>query len=329
MRVVVVLLFLAFNCAYGGPPPDYYVTAEGKTGSELRQALHLIIRNHRAIPYSSSGTDTRAALKVLDEQSLNTNNVVLIYSGFSDPKSGFGLTTGWNREHLWPNSDGLDDTLPSFTDLQNLRACDTTVNSARGNKVFDVSNPLDPNYRNLAHLEAPLCSTDTDSWEPRDEEKGDIARALFYMAVRYTGDAPHEPALKLTDHIELISSTNTCMGRLSTLLKWNAADPVDAREQLRNDLIYSLYQTNRNPFIDHPEWVNLAFGPQLTITFDAPTELLRIAWPSDFVGATLETSTDAVSSWSIVTNIAVLTNNNWRIERPVAGPFVRFRLRLN
>lgn len=325
MRALIVLSLLGLSFAQGGPPPGYYDTAEGKTGSELRQALHLIIRSHHSLPHASSGIDTRAALKVLDEQPLNPNNVVLIYSGFLDAKTNFGLTTGWTREHVWPNSYGPDDTPPSFTDLHNLRACDWGVNSSRNNKLFDVSNPLDPNYHSPAYIEAPLCTSDTDSWEPRDSEKGDIARALFYMAVRYTGDATNEPALRLTDRLELITSTNTYMGRLSTLLKWNATDPVDAREDLRNDQIYFLYQTNRNPFVDHPEWVNLAFAPRLTVSL-AETNLV-LEWSSDYLNAILESST-LPWTWTTVTNTPVLTNTNWRVTIPLPGSPSLYRLRL-
>jgi hypothetical protein len=73
-------------------PPGYYDSAEGKVGVELRQALHNIIRNHHVIPYSSSTrTDTSDALKVLDEDAANTNNVILLYAQRSEPKSTFGL----------------------------------------------------------------------------------------------------------------------------------------------------------------------------------------------------------------------------------------------
>src|SRR5438067_1973889 len=81
-----------------------------------------------------------------------------------------------------------------------------------------------------AHAEAPLCTSDTDSWEPPASIKGDLARSIFYMAIRYTGDKSNEPALHLTDNSALIKSTNSYMGKLSTLLAWHKADPVSADE---------------------------------------------------------------------------------------------------
>jgi hypothetical protein len=93
--------------------------------------------------------------------------------------------------------------------------------------------------------------------------KGDIARALFYMAIRYTGDTSSEPSLYLTDAAGITSTTNF-MGRLSTLLRWTQADLVDAAEMLRNERVYS-YQTNRNP------WIAAAFIPALNIACDSST----------------------------------------------------------
>jgi len=247
-------------------PAGYYDRAAGKSGGELRWALHVIVRNHRVIPYSSATQlDTSDALKRLEEDPTDTNLVRLVYSGLSAPKAHFGDVSGWNREHLWPNSYGLDDVEPAFSDLHNLRAVDATVNSSRGNKWFDRSDLGDARYAKPAHEEALLSSADSDSWEPGEEEKGDIARALFYMAVRYTGDKAGEPRLVLTDRTDEVTSSTNLMSRLTTLLLWHLADPVDAREQRRNELVFALYQGNRNPFVDHPEWVVHAFGPRLEV----------------------------------------------------------------
>jgi endonuclease I len=88
-----------------------------------------------------------------------------------------------------------------------------------------------------------------------------MARAVMYMAIRYEGgddvnSGQSEPDLELTDdrsRIVITSSSPAYMGLLSTLLAWHQADPPDANETARNEVIYS-FQGNRNPFIDHPEW---------------------------------------------------------------------------
>lgn len=91
-------------------------------------------------------------------------------------------------------------------------------------------------------------------FQPPASVRGDIARALFYMAVRYDGDAVQDPG---TRDLELSDSPDASwgyMGVLSVLRAWHEADPVDDVERLRNGLVCG-QQGNRNPFIDHPEWV--------------------------------------------------------------------------
>ena len=116
----IITFGVAIAAAQADPPPGYYAAAEGKTGIELREALHGIIRNHYVIPYASdSRFDTADALQILDAFPLDTNYVVEIYSGSNALASSF--PTNWNREHQWPNSYGLNAIEPAFSDLFNLR----------------------------------------------------------------------------------------------------------------------------------------------------------------------------------------------------------------
>ena len=241
--------------AQADPPENYYTTAIDKTGNELRSALHEIIDDHRVIKYSSSNPDTADALAELDADPNKPNSVILIYSRRSEAISNFGTTSGWNREHLWCNSYGIDKRGPAYSDLHNLKPADASVNSARSNKIYDNSDTRDAKYQKPGHPEAKLTSEGSDSWEPPADVRGDIARASFYMDVRYSGDKTNENDLQLTNDLSAISSDTVFFGRLDTLLEWHIADPVDAAERTRNDLVYSDYQKNRNPFVDHPEWV--------------------------------------------------------------------------
>jgi len=322
MRVGVgVLLFLCALFVEAAPPAGYYNAAENKTGTELRLALHSIIRAHRVIPYSSSSFDTSDALKVLDEDPANTNAVILLYAGRSEPKSTFGVATGWNREHMWPNSYGLDDSGPEYSDLFNLRAEDWNVNSARGNEYYDNggAKPADP--------EAPQCASDSDSWEPPSAMKGDIARAMFYMDVRYEGTSG-EPDLILTDRtIEGSINQNTnLMGRLTTLLQWHFADPVDDAERLRNDRIHELYQRNRNPFVDRPEWVAAVFLPEIRTTSSG--NQIQFTWPATYWSAVIQQTHSLSSPWVDMRQGAALAGQQWGVVLPAtnAGNFFRLRL---
>ncbi|MGG0482529.1 endonuclease [Priestia aryabhattai] len=226
------------------PVEDYYRTAAGKTGNTLKTQLHNIIDHHTELSYSS----VWEALKKTDEDPANANNVILLYTGRSQSKStNGGGVDDWNREHVWAKSHGdFGTAMGPGTDLHHLRPTDVSVNGTRGNLDFDNGG--------TEHSEALGNYFDSDSWEPRDEVKGDVARMLFYMAVRYEGDVSDEPDLELNNTVN--NGTAPYHGKLSVLLQWNAEDPVDDRERRRNDIIYSDYQHNRNPFIDHPEWVN-------------------------------------------------------------------------
>ena len=226
------------------PVEDYYRTAAGKTGNTLKTELHNIIDHHTELSYSA----VWEALKKTDEDPANANNVILLYTGRSQAKStNGGGVDDWNREHVWAKSHGdFGTAMGPGTDLHHLRPTDVSVNGTRGNLDFDNGG--------TGHSEALGNYFDSDSWEPRDEVKGDVARMLFYMAVRYEGDVSDEPDLELNNAVN--NGTAPYHGKLSVLLQWNAQDPVDDRERRRNDIIYSDYQHNRNPFIDHPEWVN-------------------------------------------------------------------------
>jgi hypothetical protein len=123
------------------------------------------------------------------------------------------------------------------------------VNGKRGHLDFDEGgSPVSG---------ASQCKIDNDSFEPRDAVKGDVARMIFYMATRYDGDNG-EPDLEVVDHVNTYPKPE--MGKLSVLLKWNIQDPPDDFEKHRNNIIYSNYQHNRNPFIDHPEYVTSIWG---------------------------------------------------------------------
>ncbi|MEM7297132.1 MAG: endonuclease, partial [Bacteroidota bacterium] len=97
-------------------------------------------------------------------------------------------------------------------------------------------------------------------WEPRDDVKGDVARILFYMATRYEGENG-EVDLELTETLQSQSAKDPFHATLSVLLEWHELDPVSAFETNRNNAIFD-FQGNRNPYIDHPEWVELVFGEE-------------------------------------------------------------------
>lgn len=232
-------------------PDNYYQSAYGLSGEPLKEALHLIIKGHTTYSYSA----IKDILKETDEDPANPNNVILLYTGRSQDKNTFGGgPDDWNREHVWAKSHGgFGDVPPCGTDLHHIRPTDASVNSDRGNKDFDNGG--------VQHPEATGCYYTASSWEPRDEVKGDVARMIFYMMVRYEG-TDGEPDLEVVDWVN--SAPEPHHGKYSALYQWHQDDPPDAFEINRNEVIYS-YQNNRNPFIDHPEFLILIYDPTNTV----------------------------------------------------------------
>lgn len=225
----------------------YYENAIGKTGEELKTALHEIISGHHELTYAQ----VWEALKKTDEDPNNEGHIMLFYTGRSQDKSTNGPhPDDWNREHIWAKSHGGFGTEKGAgTDIHHLRPTDVSVNSSRGNLDFDNGGK--------EHAEALGNFYDGDSWEPRDEMKGDVARMLFYMDVRYEGQ-DGELDLELNDKVN--NGRQPYHGKLSVLLEWHEQDPVDDFERKRNNLIFEEYQYNRNPFIDNPEWAEEIWG---------------------------------------------------------------------
>jgi endonuclease I len=251
----------------GQVPPGYYDGTAGLSGEALRQQLHLIIRSHTRISYSAVWD----ALAETDRDNTYPDNVVLLYTLRSQPAAhrdrgtsfdyeanGYTLNDSWNREHVWPKSHGFDrESDTAYTDLHHLRPADRSVNSARNTRSFDFC--FEVYFDNGGTIETANRTSGAPHycWEPPDEVKGDIARMMFYMAVRYEGPGYD---LELVDEVVPNNNHLPILGKLSTLIKWHLADPVDNWERQRNHLIYHNYQGNRNPFIDHPEWVELIWG---------------------------------------------------------------------
>ena len=293
MKRIFVFLFLFPLCFFSqsnfGPPSNptyavvqtnipqgYYDQANNLSSDELKEALHQIISNHVIFPYTSNSTDTWDILQESDQDPNENNNMILVYTGRSQEKgyrdgsgnysqyeNGNGTqSNSWNREHIWPKSHGFpDEDDNAYTDVHNLKPCDRSVNSSRGAKDFD--------FGGNQHSEASDCLTDSDSWEPPDYVKGDIARILFYMVVRYDPGVDHENNtfdLELVDYTTP-NNTEPILGKLSSLLDWHLSDPVDDFEINRNEIIFG-FQQNRNPFIDHPNLVNYLWGDNVGLVWN-------------------------------------------------------------
>jgi len=230
------------------PPADYYLTATG-TGATLKAQLHNIISKDYWNGFMSSSSHhvrsydaAKTALQITDLDPNNSTNLILMYTGVSVPKVWDAGAT-WNREHQWPNARGLNDGGPDYSDLINLRPCNPNLNSSRGDQPYGIgAGYWDPDHG------APV--------------RGDAARSMFYMDTRYDGSEPNTVDLTLVNGMP----SGNQMGDLAKLLEFHYADPVSQDERRRNYLVFSnvanpsYNQGNRNPFIDHPEFVWTIWG---------------------------------------------------------------------
>ena len=236
-------------------PTGYYDSLEGLSGAALKQAIQNIIANP-AVVHAHNYGDIIEILKTADQNPKNSNQVWLLYVEQSRSKLDFqdtGINTGkWNREHIYPQSrggytdgtnstpDGInvwlptnaDDILAGHADAHHLRAEDGAENSLRSNKDYGLTGYNGP-------------TGTLGSW------KGDVARSVFYMAVRYNG-------LSVVNG-DIADTTVGQLGDLASLLTWNTLDPSDDFEMNRNNYIYT-WQVNRNPFIDYPDLANYIWG---------------------------------------------------------------------
>jgi endonuclease I/methionine-rich copper-binding protein CopC len=286
-NLTMALNYISRFTVAGGSTSTYYNRVNTSSAEQLRCSLNTVIRGHTVYPYSGGTTSTWDILEIADEDPNSSGKILDVYRNRSYTKvssragTGTGLT--YNREHTWPNSLGFGSStgnlgLPNapYTDTHMLYLSDTNYNSDRGNDPYgnctlasgcseratEINNgngggtgvyPGNSNWTNGSRFE---------TWGKR---KGDVARAVMYMAIRYEGGADantgqSEPDLELTDNAGLVVSTSASpayMGLLADLLQWHQADPPDAAELARNQVIFS-YQGNRNPFIDHPEWASAA-----------------------------------------------------------------------
>ncbi|MBJ6982316.1 endonuclease [Luteimonas sp. MC1572] len=284
----------------GNGGAGYYGLVNTSSPGQLRCSLHETINGHVAYPYSGSGTSTWTILEIADEDPNDAGKILDVYRNRSYTKgtdrAGSGGSNKYNREHTWPNSLGFPSTTGNkgfpnapYTDAHMLYLSDELYNSNRGNMPFDNCTQASGctervteanNGRGGGSGTYPGNSNwfkgpngNQGSFEAWGARKGDMARAVLYMAIRYEGgvhptNGQAEPDLELTNNRSLIvgtSSSPAYMGMLSTLLDWHAGDPPDDAERARNEVV-AAYQGNRNPFIDHPEWASNALFTSTTPT---------------------------------------------------------------
>lgn len=232
----------------GSPITSYYKSiTTSMSGKVLMNALTKLVAGQKEYSYDDARDKMFASVDDLD----NDNVVQDVYTGrrvagVTDRKSAF--QRGMNAEHTWCQSMGAKEG-PAQADLHHIFPVDAGANSSRNNLPFGEVLPGEgtmlPDFLGDGlHSRMGRGSAGKDVFEPRADHRGDVARAMFYIYIRYVNGAKNLGAFRL-DNFKL---------EQDTLLRWAVTDPVTAAEKARNEAIYHV-QGNRNPFVDHPEYI--------------------------------------------------------------------------
>ncbi|MHC0447696.1 endonuclease [Flavobacterium sp. 3-218] len=300
---LLLLLFTAIGFAQ--IPSGYYNTATG-TGYTLKTQLYNIIKDHTNNGYA--GLYTTYLTSDVDSFYENDGTILDMYSENPSGSDPYTYTTGttqrcgsysvegdcYNREHIIPQSV-FNEQSPMVADAHFITPTDGKVNGIRSNYPHGNVSSATYTSQNGSKLGSSAVSGYSGTvFEPINAFKGDIARMYFYFATRYENTVTGYSYPMFNGSSNQVFTT----AFLNLLLAWHAQDPVSAREIARNNAIYAR-QNNRNPFIDHPEYVNQIWGGTPSGDTQAPTAPASLA-------STTKTATSISLSWTASTdNVAV------------------------
>nr|WP_294779361.1 endonuclease [uncultured Flavobacterium sp.] len=306
MKKNYFLLLLLFNIiGFSQIPSGYYSTATG-TGYTLKTQLYNIIKGHTNNGYA--GLYTTYLTSDVDNFYENDGTILDMYSENPSGTDPYNYTTAttqrcgsysvegdcYNREHIIPQSV-FSEQSPMVADAHFITPTDGKVNGIRSNYPHGNVNSATYTSQNGSKLGSSAVSGYSGTvFEPINAFKGDIARMYFYFATRYENTVAGYSYPMFNGSSNQVFTT----AFVNMLLAWHAQDPVSAREIARNNAIYGR-QNNRNPFIDHPEYVNQIWGGTSSGDTQAPTAPASLA-------STTKTATSISLSWTASTdNVAV------------------------
>jgi endonuclease I len=248
-KITFILALLLSLCSVAQIPVYYNDVNLTLTGLALKNELSskITVTHTTILQY----TDVWAVLQQTDLDPTNSANVLLLY-GYNDgdgnpttdrtrnKNSNGGNIGDWNREHTYAKSLGTPDlgTINAGADAHHLRSTDVQMNNDRGSKKFTSGSGN--------------AGTVGSNWYPGNEWKGDVARMMMYMYLRY-------PSQCLPNNVGVGTSVAIDPAMIDLFLQWNAADPVSVYEENRNDILET-EQGNRNPFIDNPYLATIIWG---------------------------------------------------------------------
>ncbi len=365
---------VSFNTtAGGGEPAGYYASATGLTCSFLKTALSTIITTGMT-PKTYGNLWTEYLTSDIKPREVGSGSANVIWDIYSDNPAGpdpYNFTPGtvasggqqdnggaaasegvlYNREHSVPQSwfgaSAASGSIGPESDYFHIFPTDKIVNATRSNYIYGVVSSPTFTSLNGSKLGPNTIAglTGATAFEPIDGFKGDIARAFFYFVTRYQSSMPSWEALSTEGNLAFDGTTwpSVELPYLQMMIDWHNLDPVSQKEIDRNNAGY-IFQGNRNPFVDHPEYVNQVWVagcgiilPVKLIDFSGTVNLnavllnWKIELPEGFDRFIVEKSTDGGFTFHRAGTVAWESNKNiytFRDEDPSMSGTVFYRLKL-
>jgi len=257
---------------------NYYDMVNGQTCFDLKTVLYNTIRGHDVQSYGALWT----IYQTTDDHLNDSGNATIVWDMYSDNPNGSeneftfvteqcgtfsGEAVCYNREHSFPKSFwGGSTSVPQYTDVHMVIPVDGYINGIRSNNPYgEVQSGTESHIMNngtrLGSSSITIPGYTGKVFEPIDAYKGDIARIYFYMATRYENEIGSWENNN-TSVNAILDGTNDNVYEewfLNMLTDWHNSDPVSQKEIDRNNDVFDV-QGNRNPFVDHPEYVSLIWG---------------------------------------------------------------------
>ena len=264
---ILFLLLTVSSLICAQIPAGYYYQAHGKTGAELKTALHNIIKEASMLKYGSGEGATWEGFFYTDQNP--DGSVFDMYSNETRYFNGFNGIDGMHIEHSLPNSwwGGIKNN--AYKDLYHLYPADATMNMSKSNNPLgEVSGtPIRDNGLSKMGKNGFGNTYTGNCFEPADIYKGDFARSYFYIATAYEDYASLWNSPMMQNNTWPVWQS----WALQLLMEWNKNDLKSAREEERAEAVYKI-QGNRNPFIDYPDLVDYIWGDKTSTPYPFPDE---------------------------------------------------------
>lgn len=355
MKQLLFSVFLLPTFFFSQVPTNYYDGTSGLNGYELKSKLHDIVSkktitwHYGDLPNFYGKTDVD---HFYDYDSSNDTYLLDMYSNNPTGTTAYHYTKenlissagaeglGYNREHMMPQSS-FNSNYPMYSDLFFVIPTDARINQLRSNYPYGIAGTTNyytfTNGSKISKNGTPNSGYTGRVYEPNSEFKGDIARSLLYYVVRYEGKLNsfnfYNGTSPANDTSPLDGSEEKAYEDwfLALLLQWHNNDPVSPKEIERNNRVFAI-QKNRNPFIDHPEWVNAIWSQSpVVVVPEAPADLSSSKTSAYFVNLTWTPSSDTnVLGYKIYqngTSLGYSKNANFTVDHLSPSTLYQFTVK--